>query len=238
MADYSRLTLKKLFGLSMNVCAFPTCEESLIDPEWLSVLGQICHICARSPRGPRYDKNMTDKERYDFDNLILLCPTHHTLIDQLEPNKYTKEVLWEMKAKMNERGMQGEKRMLEQLGDDFVNRAIVEIINVSERYYSLPPLPPMAAPVHLVGRAQGVSTVTGVVTVPLGDVSVAEEGSIESHSTAANNLQVNFTASMTGADDESRSDDVVTTGGPSASFEHEVVRAVDDEIFNEDASSH
>lgn len=51
----------------MNVCAFrvegePACEERLIDAEWESVKARICHIRARSPKGPRYDAGIGEKE--------------------------------------------------------------------------------------------------------------------------------------------------------------------------------
>jgi hypothetical protein len=35
---------------------------------------------------------MTDEQRYDFDNLILLCPNHHARIDDLEPDRFTVEM--------------------------------------------------------------------------------------------------------------------------------------------------
>lgn len=100
VANYSVLTIKKLFGLSMNQCAFPGCEKALIYPELHGVLGEICHIRAANPKGPRYLAEMTDDERYDHDNLVLLCPTHHTWIDRLEPHIYTAEALHEMKARV------------------------------------------------------------------------------------------------------------------------------------------
>jgi hypothetical protein len=233
MAGFSQLTIKQLFGLSMNVCAFPACEKHLIDTKWYGVLGEICHICAASPGGPRYDVGMTDEERYAFDNLILLCPTHHTLIDRLEPHIYTIDVLREMKEQMIERAMPGSKGMLEQLGDAFVVRAIAEIIVVSERYYSLPPLPPMLTtnPVLLEGRAHGTSTVTGEVTVPLGGLTVGAEGLVVSDSADTSGLRVNFTAG-TG----STSEDVMTVGGPGVSLEHEVIRRAEASNLERDST--
>ncbi len=40
---------------------------------------------------------MSDDQRNSFDNLLLLCPNHHKLIDDLEPDRHTVEVLEEMK---------------------------------------------------------------------------------------------------------------------------------------------
>jgi hypothetical protein len=41
--DYSDSTLKKLFSLSGNICAFKSCNSKIID-EFESVIGEICHI--------------------------------------------------------------------------------------------------------------------------------------------------------------------------------------------------
>lgn len=45
------------------------------------MLGEICHIKAQSPDGPRYDSAQSDKDRHNFDNLLLLCSSHHKVID-------------------------------------------------------------------------------------------------------------------------------------------------------------
>jgi len=42
---------------------------------------------------------MTDEQRAHFDNLILMCPNHHVMIDDLEAERFTVEALLEMKAK-------------------------------------------------------------------------------------------------------------------------------------------
>jgi hypothetical protein len=55
----------------------------------------ICHIEAAKPGGERYNPDMTDKERADYKNLILLCPQHHAETNNV--NKYTVKVLTKMK---------------------------------------------------------------------------------------------------------------------------------------------
>jgi hypothetical protein len=72
-------TLKKLFALSRNVCAFPRCTRHIVREE--TVVGKVCHIKAASPGGPRYDPAQSDEERHGFDNLILLCGEHHDIVD-------------------------------------------------------------------------------------------------------------------------------------------------------------
>jgi hypothetical protein len=49
-----------------------------------TLVGEICHIKAANPGGPRCDANQTAAERHGYDNLILLCGTHHTVIDDDE----------------------------------------------------------------------------------------------------------------------------------------------------------
>lgn len=46
-----------------------------------TLIGEICHIHAVSPNGPRYNHNQTDEERQGFDNLILMCVNHHKVVD-------------------------------------------------------------------------------------------------------------------------------------------------------------
>jgi hypothetical protein len=75
-------TLKRLFALSGNRCAFPKCQAPLTHNDTL--LGEVCHIKADSPGGPRYDAAQTADERQHFGNLIVMCPTHHTVIDDDE----------------------------------------------------------------------------------------------------------------------------------------------------------
>ena len=77
-------TLKRLFARSGNQCAFPRCPDTLIEGE--TVVGKVCHIKAAQLAGPRYDPQQTAAERHGYDNLILLCGKHHTVIDDDEPS--------------------------------------------------------------------------------------------------------------------------------------------------------
>jgi len=91
---YTQQTLKKLFALSGNQCAFPGCTTLLVN-ESNAKDSNICHIEAANIDGERYRANMTDKERADYDNLILLCVQHHDETNDVE--KYTVELLNEIK---------------------------------------------------------------------------------------------------------------------------------------------
>lgn len=87
-------TIRRLDTLSGNECAWPTCKNKLVGEDDKSIISKICHISAASPGGPRYDAMMTDDQRRSFDNLILLCDEHHTIIDNKEnEDKYPVELL-------------------------------------------------------------------------------------------------------------------------------------------------
>jgi hypothetical protein len=94
-AGASQATIKRLFAHSGNRCAFPRCMVDLV--HGATVVGEICHIKAASPSGPRYDPQQTAEERHSYDNLVVLCGTHHTIIDN-DPEAYTVERLVKMKV--------------------------------------------------------------------------------------------------------------------------------------------
>jgi hypothetical protein len=77
----SESTKRKLFTLSGNQCAFPGCTNPIFDTEHDVMVGQICHIKAQSPGGPRYDPMQSPAERDGFENLILMCSAHNKIID-------------------------------------------------------------------------------------------------------------------------------------------------------------
>ena len=83
--SYSEKTLKILFALSGDQCAHPDCTEAIIQPGTEQsdalVVGQIAHIYAVKDNGPRGDPDLTQEQRNAHENLILLCPTHHRIVD-------------------------------------------------------------------------------------------------------------------------------------------------------------
>ncbi|MDK0624325.1 HNH endonuclease [Clostridium perfringens] len=94
-------TRKLLWGKSANRCNFPECKEILsieCGEEKHTVIGEECHIIARSEDGPRGNSTLDKKQRDEYDNLILMCEKHHHIIDD-NPEKYTVEILKDMKSK-------------------------------------------------------------------------------------------------------------------------------------------
>lgn len=96
MSGPSDKTIRRLFALSGNACAFPDCPSPIVEAEG-TITGEICHMRAQSRGGPRYEASQSEQERHAFENLILLCRRHHKIIDA-EPDIYSVEVLEEMRA--------------------------------------------------------------------------------------------------------------------------------------------
>lgn len=91
----SEQQIKILWGVAA-ICAFPGCEQWLVqdasaaDPQ--AVIGEMAHIVAHSDDGPRGDPAYSPEKRNLAENLILLCPTHHAVVDA-QDSTYTIEDL-------------------------------------------------------------------------------------------------------------------------------------------------
>lgn len=100
MGTITDKSLKILWGTSGNLCGFPECNvEITAIPQGMGyTLGEMAHIKGDKPTSCRYDQDQPDVERNSHNNLILLCPTHHTIIDKPENlSTYTVDVLMKMK---------------------------------------------------------------------------------------------------------------------------------------------
>lgn len=94
---------KRLWTLSGNRCAFPGCEQSLVGAppgggEQHTIVGEEAHIRSSQEKGPRYDAGFPSASLDSYENLLLLCPTHHTLIDSQSGAGWTVQALIDMKA--------------------------------------------------------------------------------------------------------------------------------------------
>jgi len=96
-------TVKRLFARCRNQCAHPHCALPIIE-ESDTVTGDIYHIKAASPGGPRYDPAQEEAARHDAKNLILLCTRHHRIVDADE-RAHTVDVLTKMKHEHEQGGM-------------------------------------------------------------------------------------------------------------------------------------
>jgi len=77
--------LRELYLKSGNQCAYPNCSRQMMNENNI-FLGQVCHIQAAEPGGARFNPCMTNDERRDSSNLILMCYEHHKIIDDKNSN--------------------------------------------------------------------------------------------------------------------------------------------------------
>lgn len=128
MASPSVPTIKRLFAVSGNQCAFTKCPIPIIEESSNKVIGKICHIKAQNKNGPRYDENQSDEERHSFDNLILLCSIHHDVIDS-DVESYTVERLQEIKQNHENKFVNFSKDI-----EDEIAKIMIENLSISQFY--------------------------------------------------------------------------------------------------------
>jgi len=99
----SEKAIKLLWSNAAGRCSFADCGERLTVEQAAKsaphTLGEMAHIKGKNNGSNRYDESQTDKERDSYENLILLCPNHHTSIDKPEnEEEYSVDVLIKMKT--------------------------------------------------------------------------------------------------------------------------------------------
>jgi len=97
MGKPSVATQKRLFAVSGNRCAYRNCPQPLVDDATGKVTARICHIKGNKPGSRRHDPAQTEEERQGYDNLLLMCPIHHDVIDA-DDVTFTENVLRVIKA--------------------------------------------------------------------------------------------------------------------------------------------
>ncbi|MXV19093.1 HNH endonuclease signature motif containing protein [Deinococcus xianganensis] len=93
MGQISEADIKLLWGRAGGICSNPVCGKDLTvlnsQLQWFQI-GEMAHIIARQEDGPR---GQTGGGSNAYENLILLCPTCHTMIDKAPAGQYTQEIL-------------------------------------------------------------------------------------------------------------------------------------------------
>lgn len=107
--DFSEC-IKRLAGRSVGFrCCFPGCNRLLIskkeNSDEILNTAEYAHIIAASPGGPRYDSSVSSDDIKSYDNCIVLCATHHHVIDN-NPNNYPSKKLKDWKSIAEERTRQ------------------------------------------------------------------------------------------------------------------------------------
>lgn len=109
---------KLLWGRAAGMCSNPKCRadltKMLVGGGGYNV-GEMAHIIAHSEGGPRGRPGGGSDE---YSNLILLCPTCHTMIDKAPKGEFTEEMLLDWKANHEiEIRKRGSARRFESLDD-------------------------------------------------------------------------------------------------------------------------
>lgn len=105
-------TLRELYLKSGNLCAFPGCNEVMMDAEG-DFIGQICHIEAAEEGGERFNPTMTNDQRRGASNLMLMCYKHHKKTDNVM--KFPVDKLREMKNDHEAKFVNIEQKMLDRI---------------------------------------------------------------------------------------------------------------------------
>lgn len=92
-------TQRRLFSASAGHCQNPACLRALfIDTGSKTIhVAELAHVFAAMDQGPRANDKLSEAERGQFENIILLCSTCHTMVDKAEVD-FPAEVLIEWKA--------------------------------------------------------------------------------------------------------------------------------------------
>lgn len=90
--------IKRLWGKAAGRCSMPSCGIDclpFLDISYPTIIGEMAHVIPKSTTGPRAGDEPGSRS---YSNLILLCPTHHTLIDKAPEGKFRRETLLKWKV--------------------------------------------------------------------------------------------------------------------------------------------
>lgn len=91
-------TSKLLWGRAAGICSNPGCREDLtvlVEGNRSFNVGEMAHVIAKSPKGPRGESGGGSDE---YENLVLLCPTCHRTADKAPEGMYPPELLHRWKS--------------------------------------------------------------------------------------------------------------------------------------------
>ena len=109
---------KILWGRAAGICSNPNCRRDLtviFEQKGTYNVGEMAHIIARSPEGPRGNAKGGSDE---YSNLILLCPTCHTAVDKAPAEQFPEAMLHKWKNE-HEKSIRtaGKERSYKSLGE-------------------------------------------------------------------------------------------------------------------------
>jgi hypothetical protein len=133
-----------------GLCSFPECRRELVQEpsrDGSVPVGEIAHIVAEQPDGPRGQSPLSLEQRNHPPNLMLLCPTHHTEIDKA-PQTYTVERLIEFKRRhemwvrlqLAKPNLAGKRAMpAPEMLTETVHSTVLPVLQVPRHVYLAPP---------------------------------------------------------------------------------------------------
>jgi hypothetical protein len=96
-----------LWARAAGRCEYRGCNSELVGDLIAGnedgTYGFVAHIVADAPNGPRGDPIRSPRLAKDLNNLMLLCATHHKLIDIEEVDQHPEDILSEMKLEHEDR---------------------------------------------------------------------------------------------------------------------------------------
>jgi len=111
-------TKEKAYQRAGYSCSFPGCKVPLGE----GGIGEIAHIQSLSEKGPISNPNLTSETINNIDNLVVLCPTHHRMIDKM-PEKFSPEVIrgWNRKSAAQDKDLKFNAHQLFTIGRIILN---------------------------------------------------------------------------------------------------------------------
>jgi len=112
--NFNSTTINRLQKRVNSRCSRPSCRVPTNSPNSSNddavTIGEAAHICAASPGGPRYNNEMSVKDRRAAANGIWLCANCSTEIDR-NPNEFSVETLqqWKKEAELAASNEMGKK---------------------------------------------------------------------------------------------------------------------------------
>jgi len=106
----------------MNRCAFPNCTHNIVD-QYGHFIGEICHIEAANNDGERFNPNQSNEDRRHISNLVLMCPIHHKITNNVDI--YDVEKMREIKASHEKHAFNDE--VIANLSNTFSDQGLGEI---------------------------------------------------------------------------------------------------------------
>lgn len=104
ISDIPNKTKYKLWAHAAGRCEYcnkPLWEDLITKAQFSTAY--IAHIIGEKPNSARYDPILSEKLKFDFSNLMLLCDEHHRLVDREDIEGHPVEKLTEIKRNHEER---------------------------------------------------------------------------------------------------------------------------------------